>query len=114
MEEKKLISGIFNYCDRWCERCPFTERCAVQQHEKELKDLQQLGIEQHAEANQLKDAFEVISWYMYFIAVKARRATNIDNQEELNFPDPKNKKTRPAMTGTGFDSKRLYFLLQLS
>ena len=24
-----LISGIHNYCDRWCERCPFTARCLV-------------------------------------------------------------------------------------
>ncbi len=24
-----LISGIHNYCDRWCERCSFTARCAV-------------------------------------------------------------------------------------
>lgn len=23
-----LIPGIYNYCDRWCERCPFTARCA--------------------------------------------------------------------------------------
>jgi hypothetical protein len=22
-----FISGIYNYCDRWCERCPFTSRC---------------------------------------------------------------------------------------
>ena len=22
-----FILGIFNYCDRWCERCPFTSRC---------------------------------------------------------------------------------------
>jgi hypothetical protein len=26
-EDKNLISGIYNYCDRWCERCPFTSRC---------------------------------------------------------------------------------------
>ncbi|MBS1253809.1 MAG: hypothetical protein MAG451_02862 [Anaerolineales bacterium] len=24
-----LISGIYNYCDRWCQRCPFTSRCMV-------------------------------------------------------------------------------------
>lgn len=24
-----LIPGIHNYCDRWCERCPLTARCAV-------------------------------------------------------------------------------------
>jgi len=25
--DPKLIKGIYNYCDRWCERCPFTSRC---------------------------------------------------------------------------------------
>lgn len=24
---KEFVSGIYNYCDRWCERCPFTSRC---------------------------------------------------------------------------------------
>jgi hypothetical protein len=24
-----FIDGIFNYCDRWCERCPLTARCRV-------------------------------------------------------------------------------------
>lgn len=23
----RFISGIYNYCDRWCERCAFTSRC---------------------------------------------------------------------------------------
>lgn len=22
-----FIPGVYNYCDRWCERCPFTSRC---------------------------------------------------------------------------------------
>lgn len=26
-KNKNFISGIYNYCDRWCERCPFTARC---------------------------------------------------------------------------------------
>lgn len=25
----KHIAGIYNYCDRWCERCAFTAKCAV-------------------------------------------------------------------------------------
>jgi hypothetical protein len=29
-----FISGIYNYCDRWCERCPFTARCLVYATEK--------------------------------------------------------------------------------
>ncbi len=24
-----FISGIYNYCDKWCERCPITARCSV-------------------------------------------------------------------------------------
>ena len=34
---KNNISGIFNYCDRWCERCPFTSRCTNYSLGKELQ-----------------------------------------------------------------------------
>ena len=34
-----LISGIYNYCDRWCERCPLTSRCLVYAAEQEDDDL---------------------------------------------------------------------------
>ena len=27
--QEGFIVGIFNYCDRWCERCPLTSRCRV-------------------------------------------------------------------------------------
>ena len=27
MSEENFIPGIYNYCDRWCERCAFTSRC---------------------------------------------------------------------------------------
>jgi hypothetical protein len=26
-DDPKFIPSIYNYCDRWCERCPFTARC---------------------------------------------------------------------------------------
>jgi len=25
--DPKFISGVYNYCDRWCERCKFTQKC---------------------------------------------------------------------------------------
>ena len=25
--EERFIGGIYNYCDRWCERCPQTQHC---------------------------------------------------------------------------------------
>lgn len=32
------IPGIYNYCDRWCERCRFTTRCRTYAMEEEGKD----------------------------------------------------------------------------
>jgi hypothetical protein len=26
-QNSQYIEGIYNYCDRWCERCPMTSRC---------------------------------------------------------------------------------------
>jgi len=25
----RYIAGVYNYCDRWCERCPYKARCVV-------------------------------------------------------------------------------------
>jgi len=33
-----FISGVYNYCDRWCERCPFTAKCRVFAMEQEFKE----------------------------------------------------------------------------
>ncbi len=33
-----LIPGIYNYCDRWCERCPLTSRCLVYATEQDETD----------------------------------------------------------------------------
>jgi hypothetical protein len=36
--EENFISGIHNYCDRWCERCTFTARCRVAEAEAGTTD----------------------------------------------------------------------------
>jgi hypothetical protein len=33
----RFIPGIFNYCDRWCERCAFTQRCRSFAMEAKMK-----------------------------------------------------------------------------
>ena len=39
MEDDKFIPGIYNYCDRWCERCDFTDRCRLFfDEQKQLKE----------------------------------------------------------------------------
>lgn len=34
MDASNFISGIYHYCDRWCDRCAFTNRCRVFHHEQ--------------------------------------------------------------------------------
>ena len=34
-KDPRFISGIYNYCDRWCERCAFTSRCLVYAQEQQ-------------------------------------------------------------------------------
>ncbi|MCB9315741.1 MAG: hypothetical protein H6569_06360 [Lewinellaceae bacterium] len=36
--EEHFIPGVHNYCDRWCERCPFTARCRVYANEQEFSE----------------------------------------------------------------------------
>lgn len=37
-DEEQFIPGIFNYCDRWCERCSFTARCRLFADEKKFSE----------------------------------------------------------------------------
>ena len=37
-EDPRFIEGIYNYCDRWCERCSFTSRCMLYAMEEEDRD----------------------------------------------------------------------------
>jgi hypothetical protein len=38
--DEQYIPGIYNYCDRWCERCSFTRRCRVFSDESDLTEEQ--------------------------------------------------------------------------
>ena len=37
-KNEKLVPGIYNYCDRWCERCTKTQHCLTYLHEQEMKE----------------------------------------------------------------------------
>ena len=54
--EEKFISGIHNYCDRWCERCAFTARCRVAEAESEMTD-EERDIENEAFWRNLSNIF---------------------------------------------------------
>jgi hypothetical protein len=35
-EKKKYIEGVYNYCDRWCEKCKFTSNCLLFSQESKI------------------------------------------------------------------------------
>ncbi len=44
IDNPKYIPGIYNYCDRWCERCQFTSKCLnCTLTEKQFGGLQEIG-----------------------------------------------------------------------
>lgn len=60
VENPNLISGIYNYCDRWCERCNFASRCAVYAMEKEaFPDQEPHDIENEKFWDRLHDSFKL-------------------------------------------------------
>lgn len=42
-EKERFISGIYNYCDRWCERCPLTGRCQLYYEDNLRKEEHELA-----------------------------------------------------------------------
>lgn len=63
------IPGIFNYCDRWCERCTFTSRCLNRElsseREKNLEKLDYNNKEYWEEMGKVfEDTFKLIAYVM--------------------------------------------------
>jgi len=56
--EKRFISGIYNYCDRWCERCPQTSHCLnFASSEEEFADPETRDVQNEAFWLKLSEAF---------------------------------------------------------
>jgi hypothetical protein len=62
-KDPKNIPGIYNYCDRWCERCQFTSRCLNYDLDEE-RNLDELDISNEAFWNKVMEtlhtAFDLI------------------------------------------------------
>ncbi len=56
--DERFIQGIYNYCDRWCERCPQTFRCLnFSVSEEEFSDPETRDIRNKAFWNKLSEIF---------------------------------------------------------
>ncbi|MBW2644730.1 MAG: hypothetical protein JRE23_00875 [Deltaproteobacteria bacterium] len=55
-----FIKGIYNYCDRWCERCPFTSRCMnFALADEQFPDQESHDIDNEAFWHKLSEIFRV-------------------------------------------------------
>jgi hypothetical protein len=84
-QNPRNIVGIFNYCDRWCERCLFTDRCFQYQTKPPSTDVaQEENVEQLLEhiAREFHVAFELLARKM------AEFGIQMPPEEALMEPDP--------------------------
>ena len=59
VDSPEMISGIYNYCDRWCERCNFTHRCATYAMEQEQFADPEKDMKNEVFWDKLSEMFEV-------------------------------------------------------
>jgi hypothetical protein len=87
------ISGIHNYCDKWCERCTFTSRCAVFASEQNLSP-EENDISNKAFWNNIANTFaDAIELLHKAAAEHGVDLNNLEN-EEMKAYEAKREKNR--------------------
>jgi len=62
MDSLNYIDGIFNFCDRWCEKCDFTTKCRVFKIEEDKNETENNPDEVFEDiAETLKDTFNMLT-----------------------------------------------------
>lgn len=84
----EFISGIYNYCDRWCERCQFTARCMnYAMSEDDAEDPEARDINNRAFWDKLHDIFRVTMEMVQEMAEERGidlNAIDVDEEMELD------------------------------
>jgi hypothetical protein len=84
---KNLVPGIYNYCDRWCERCTMTQSCLTYLHEQEMKEESTRNKDEENKNfwEQIRLAWEVT---MELIEEDADRLDiDLDDVEDIELPE---------------------------
>lgn len=84
---RKFIDGIYNYCDRWCERCTFTSRCRNYESTSKLTP-EQLDINNNAFWQNISSNFQNAIELLHKIAKdKGIDLNNIPEEETKEYED---------------------------
>lgn len=108
-----FIPGVFNYCDAWCDRCPFTSRCRIyiprDDLEREMEKMESENLEfweKYDHPNNLFDDVDADEQdEMDFGYGDANIELQLKREEEIAKNEPCNKLARlyANMTRTWFD-----------
>ena len=90
--EKRSIPGIYNYCDRWCERCPQTSHCLnFSISEEEFSNPEMRDIRNEAFWNKLseilKETMEVLRESAKEWGIELETSDAMADIEELRMKD---------------------------
>lgn len=90
---REYISGVYNYCDRWCERCLLTSKCFLYtQDQKRLEEHRKKGEDPYDWKIVMKDIKESFKETKKLI-LKAAKEQGIDLE---TLPDEKYESSDPT------------------
>lgn len=121
-ENPEFIQSIYNYCDRWCERCPFTSRCLnFAMDSEEFGDQEAHDINNEAFWQRLTETFQMTLELLHEAAeeegidLESIDAKEFEEQDRLNKELAKNHQCSRAaklyseMVDDWFDSAKDIF-----
>ncbi|HEX7847352.1 MAG TPA: hypothetical protein VF476_16240 [Chitinophagaceae bacterium] len=104
-QQPKFIPGIYNYCDRWCERCSFTSRCRNYEDTSKLSR-EQLDPKNKAFWKGISDNFEKAGKLLH----KAAKKYGIDLSQPLSAEEEKAYEERKSFIESEVKKHELYSL----
>jgi hypothetical protein len=87
--DPRFIEGIYNYCDRWCERCSYRSRCVLYAEEEKTKGAPESDIENDAFWKRLEQIFQ--STHDLLLSMMRERGIN---PEDLPIVPATNRRDR--------------------
>ena len=85
-KNKKFEPGIYNYCDRWCEKCSDTEKCYMYAQKQLKKDLTPSPSPKTGEGSDEKDKNDFMSEVMYSLKTTKKLIKTVMKRDGFN-PD---------------------------
>jgi len=89
-KDSNHIPGIYNYCDRWCERCSFTSRCLnFAMSEEKFGDLQEGDVNNEAFWQRLGETLqETMNMLIQMAEERGIDLDDLEGQEQVDTEDP--------------------------